>query len=322
MIIAGVLACALWPVYGQRVLSVNECRRLALEHNRDLAISREKINAATNTRKAAFTSYLPELSATGTYLHNQKEVSLLSDEQKHKLQNLGTDLVTAIGQNPYITTAIQSILAQHPDLAPLIGSMMPQIATQTSQGLNAFGTHLVDALRTDTRNVYAGVLTLTQPLYVGGKIYAYNRITRYAEEIAHWQHKTGQQDVILATDQAYWQVVSLANKHRLAESYLELLTKLDNDVQKLIKEGLATRADGLNVSVKVNEAEMTLAKVEDGLSLSRMLLCQTIGLPLDEKITLADEGQEELPTAIVPAETDLQYTLDNRPELKSLAHEI
>lgn len=319
LIIAGVLACALWSVYGQRVLSVNECRRLALEHNRDLAISREKINAATNTRKAAFTSYLPELSATGTYLHNQKEVSLLSDEQKHKLQNLGTDLVTAIGQNPYITTAIQSILAQHPDLAPLIGSMMPQIATQTSQGLNAFGTHLVDALRTDTRNVYAGVLTLTQPLYVGGKIYAYNRITRYAEEIAHWQHKTGQQDVILATDQAYWQVVSLANKHRLAESYLELLTKLDNDVQKLIKEGLATRADGLNVSVKVNEAEMTLAKVEDGLSLSRMLLCQTIGLPLDETITLADEGQEELPTAIVPAETDLQYTLDNRPELKSLA---
>ena len=67
LIIAGVLACALWPVYGQRVLSVNECRRLALEHNRDLAISREKINAATNTRKAAFTSYLPELSATGTY---------------------------------------------------------------------------------------------------------------------------------------------------------------------------------------------------------------------------------------------------------------
>ena len=163
LITACVLACSLWPVYGQRVLSVNECRRLALEHNRDLAISREKINAATSTRKAAFTSYLPEISATGTYLHNQKEVSLLSDEQKHKLQNLGTDLVTAVGQNPYITTAIQSILAQHPDLAPLIGSMMPQIAAQTSQGLNAFGTHLVDALRTDTRNVYGPAQTSPAP---------------------------------------------------------------------------------------------------------------------------------------------------------------
>lgn len=71
---------------------------------------------------------------------------------------------------------------------------------------------LVDAFRTDTRNMYAGALTLTQPLYMGGKIRAYNKITRYAEELARQQHDSGLQDVILSTDQAYWQVVSLASK--------------------------------------------------------------------------------------------------------------
>ena len=49
------------------------------------------------------------------------------------------------------------------------------------QALDQAGNSLVDALRTDTRNVYAGALTLTQPLYMGGKIRAYNKITKYAD---------------------------------------------------------------------------------------------------------------------------------------------
>lgn len=57
----------------------------------------------------------------------------------------------------------------------------------------------------------------------------------------------------------------------------------------MINEGVATKADGLSVRVKVNEAEMTLTKVEDGLSLARMLLCQLCGIDLSSPITLADE---------------------------------
>ena len=108
--------------------------------------------------------------------------------------------------------------------------------------------------------MYAGALTLTQPLYMGGKIRAYNKITRYAEELARQQHNSGMQEVILSTDQAYWQVVSLANKKKLAEGYLKLLQKLESDVDKMIAEGVATKADGLSVKVKVNEAEMTLTQ--------------------------------------------------------------
>ena len=142
--------------------------------------------------------------------------------------------------------------------------------------------------------MYAGALTLTQPLYMGGKIRAYNKITKYAEELARQQHDSGLQDVILSTDQAYWQVVSLASKKKLGEGYLKLLQKLESDVDKMIAEGVATKADGLSVKVRVNEAEMTLTKVEDGLSLSRMLLCQLCGLDLSSPITLKDEREDDL----------------------------
>jgi len=76
------------------------------------------------------------------------------------------------------------------------------------------------------------------------------------------------------------EVISLVNKKKLAEGYLKLLQQLDSDVEKMIAEGVATKADGLSVRVKVNEAEMTLTKVEDGLSLARMLCVNYVALIL------------------------------------------
>ena len=61
----------------------------------------------------------------------------------------------------------------------------------------------------------------------------------------------------------------------------------------MVAEGVATKADGLSVKVKVNEAEMTLTQVENGLSLSKMVLCQLCGIPLNTPIKLADEDMRE-----------------------------
>ena len=239
-----------------------------MANNKELLISQEKINAAQYQRKAAFANYLPKIDATGAYIRNQKELSLLSNSQKDALSNIGTNLSSAL-QN-----GVQNMITQNPGLLenPQFMQLVQAFGnTDLATPLNNVGNSLADALRTDTRNMYAGALTLTQPLYMGGKIRAYNKITKYAEELARQQHNTGMQDIILSTDQAYWQVVSLANKKKLAEGYLALLQKLEGDVDKMIAEGVATKADGLSVKVKVNEAEMTLTKVDDGLSLSRML---------------------------------------------------
>ena len=295
-------------VKAQTSLSLDSCRALALTNNKDLLISHEKINSAHYQRKAAFTNYLPNFSATGAYMRNQKEFSLLNNDQKAALSGLGSNLAGPIGQ------AAAGIIATYPELAPLISSLSGSLPAALDQA----GNSLVDALRTDTRNVYAGAITLTQPLYMGGKIRAYNKITKYAEELARQQHNGGMQEVIMSTDQAYWQVISLVNKKKLAEGYLKLLQQLDSDVEKMIAEGVATKADGLSVRVKVNEAEMTLTKVEDGLSLARMLLCQLCGLDLSSPITLADENMENIP--LIPTDThfDLSTAYENRPEIRSL----
>ena len=300
-----------FTVKAQSFLSLDSCRALALANNKDLLISNEKINAAHYQRKAAFTNYLPNFSATGAYMRNQKEFSLLNNDQKAALSGLGTNLAGPIQQ------AATEIATAHPDLAPLISSLSGKLGA-VLPALDQAGNSLVDALRTDTRNVYAGAITLTQPLYMGGKIRAYNKITKYAEELAQEQHHGGMQEVIMSTDQAYWQVISLVNKKKLAEGYLKLLQQLDSDVEKMINEGVATKADGLSVRVKVNEAEMTLTKVEDGLSLARMLLCQLCGIDLSSPITLADENMEDIPLLTTDPHFDLSTAYENRPEIRSL----
>ena len=113
-------------------------------------------------------------------------------------------------------------------------------------------------------------------------------------------------------------MVSLANKRRLAISYRDMLAHLDSDVVKMIHEGVATKSNELSVSVKLNEAEMTLMKVEDGLTLSRMLLCQLCGLPLESAPKLADEDKENLPTDAENITADVQTAFNNRPELSQL----
>ena len=310
------LACLVLPLAAQDVLSLDSCRTLAIANNKELLIGRTKIEAAHYQRKAAFTNYLPSISATGGYMRNQKEFSLLNDAQKGALGSVGTQMSGAL-QN-----GIQGMITQNPQLAqnPQFMALVQSLGNiDIATPLNGLGQSLVDAFRTDTRNMYAGALTLTQPLYMGGKIRAYNKITKYAEELARQQHNSGMQEVILSTDQAYWQVVSLANKKKLAEGYLELLQKLESDVDKMIAEGVATKADGLSVKVKVNEAEMTLTKVNDGLSLSRMLLCQLCGLDLSTPIILADEKEDDLsPTPADNSSINIDNVYAMRPEVRSL----
>lgn len=292
----------------QGILSLDSCRALAIANNKELLISGEKINAAHYQNKAAFTNYLPNFSATGAYMRNQKEFSLLNSDQKAALSGLGNSISGPLQQ------AAQVIGQLHPELVPVLS----QLGGAIVPALNEAGSSIVDAFRTDTRNVYAGAITLTQPLYMGGKIRAYNKITKYAEELARQQHNSGMQEVILSTDQAYWQVISLVNKKKLAESYLKLLQKLDSDVEKMIAEGVATKADGLSVRVKVNEAEMTLTKVEDGLSLSRMLLCQLCGIDLSTPVVLADEDIDDIPLMPVTTDFEVETAYANRPEIRSL----
>ena len=190
------LVCLTFSVGAQEVLSLDSCRALAIANNKELLISQEKINSAHYQRKAAFTNYLPDISATGGYMRTQKEISILSDAQKGALGSMGTQVSGAM-QN-----GIQGILTQHPELTqnPQFMALIQALGSvDIASPLNGLGNSLVDAFRTDTRNMYAGALTLTQPLYMGGKIRAYNKITKYAEELVKKMNKVGAKAYLVNT---------------------------------------------------------------------------------------------------------------------------
>jgi outer membrane protein TolC len=116
-------------------------------------------------------------------------------------------------------------------------------------------------------------------------------------------------------DEAYWRVVSLENKVKLANEYRNLIAQLDSDVNVMIEEGVATKSEALKVKVKLNEADITVTKAEDGLNLSRMALNQLCGIPLDDVYTLADQNlAEDTVTLLIP----IDQALNNRPEIKEL----
>lgn len=310
-----LLAVGVSPVEAQRVLSLDSCRAMALRNNKQMSVQRVKQEVAKNIRKSARTKYLPHVSAAGGYLYTSKEISILSDESKETLSNLGTNSVNQL------QTGLASAM---PVLSALFGGTAPVTSMMNGMAgtLNQLGQGIVDELHTDTRHMFGGAILVTQPVFMGGAIVALNKIADIGEDLAANSADARRQETLYQIDQAYWQVVSLRHKQKLAEGFLDLVKKLDGDVQKMIREGVATRSEGLSVSVKVNEAEMAVMKVNDGLTLSKMLLCQLCGLPVDEQVTLADEETEQI-AAVAPTENFQKGDyLEFRPELKMLQNVV
>lgn len=97
-----------------------------------------------------------------------------------------------------------------------------------------------------------------------------NKIADISEQMADNNLSLKNQSTLYNIDQAYWTVVSLRQKQKLANSYRDLVKKLDDDVEKMVKQGVATRADRLKVNVRVNEADMQITQVDDGLVLAKI----------------------------------------------------
>ena len=67
---------------------------------------------------------------------------------------------------------------------------------------------------------------------------------------------------------------------------------------------------------------MALTRVNDGLVLSRMLLCQLCGLPLDEQVVLADEQTDQIAVVELAPKLDIEQAVEHRPELKMLQNTV
>ena len=314
---------AVSSAFSQETLSLERCRELALSNNKQLAISRVTADIAENAHKAAKTKYLPRVTGMAGYEHLSREISLLSDKQKETLSSLGSATVGKIGGQigESITQLVQQGIIST-QAAQRLGDVLGNITSPLSQAGNNIGETIRQSLRTNTKNMYAAGIIVTQPIYMGGGIKALNDIATIGEEFAKNDVELKRQTVLFAVDNAYWLIVSLRKKEQLATQYRDLISKLHENVNKMYDAGVATKADGLKVSVAVNTANLTISEIENGISLAKMALCQLCGFPIDGNLKLEDEGTDNL-SAFVPIQyNNVDTTFNERPEVRILQNTV
>lgn len=258
-----------------RTLTLQQCRDLAIAADKELAIAGRKQEIAGYDRKSALANWFPEISATGTYQYNSRDLSLLPESVSEFLN----------AEGPLYDLRVE-----------------------------------VDkALTLDVTNVFAGAVTVVQPVFMGGKIINADRMARLAVDIADIGYEDRLQQTLLSVDMAYWQTVSVAARKRLAESYSELLQQAVSDVTLLEAQGMATGSDVLSVKVKANEADILCTKADNALTLSKMFLARLCGMGTDSDFVLSDENADTIVTSgPVPERTDKEITAA-RADLRMLS---
>lgn len=306
----------------QEKLSLEACRSLAIKNDKALEQAQISADMAHYDRAIARANYFPNISAVGSYIYNSADINLIGDEQSTILKNSGTLLQNELSEKlGGLQQMIQTnpILAQEFNQSAMWQTMFKALSTaDISQAVNAIGNSIDDLLHPDLRQIFLAGITVEQPLFVGGKIIAANKIARLAEDLAKDKYDTQYQQTIVNVDQAYWQIVSIAAKKELAGSYSEFLKTMEHNAGILVEEGIYTASDQLAIKVKANEASMMLTQATDGLKLAKMLLCKLIGLPLDTDIMLADEGADQIPVPGNHQIKSMDEIINTRPELRSI----
>lgn len=289
----------------QRHLTLDSCRALALQSNTHLKISSEQQSESEALRKMAAAQFFPKATFNGAYFWNQRNVQLLSDEQKERILHLGSNAVsnTALDFPTWIPASIQT-------------SLVNLLEDRIGQPVDAIGEHVVDALNFDFHHVWAGAATIYQPIYMGGKLRALYQAARAVDDLNGLRHDKERDDLLISVDEAYWRLVSVREKLALAQQYSDLLDTLLHNVELMVEAEVATQVDLAKVRVKQNEAHMSLTKAQSGLALSQMALLQVCGLDFDGDYDFAD------PVTLAPRAAidsiDLEAVFAHRSEMRQL----
>ena len=259
-----------------RNITLEQARELALQHNKEIAKSKLTLEQTKNDAKAYKTNYFPRINLMAADLYSS---------------NKG-DFTIAGGHLPIYT------------LNPATGTYVPNVTPNAdgSYTLNQYADFPSQKVDYKIGNIFLASASLTQPLYMGGKITAAYNMAKRGTEMAEENIRLTESQVIVQTDEAYMQAVLARELADVARSYKQLLDELQKNVESAVNHGLKTRNDLLKVQVKVGEADLAIQRAENGTRLSTMNLCHIMGLPLDTQLTM-DKGQLTMDNG--------QWTMDN-----------
>ena len=235
----------------QEVLTLDQCRQLALDNNKRMAAAAKQTHAASYLQKSYKGNFFPNFVASGTGLYSSANGSFSIP---------GGNLPTFI-----------------PDAS---GQPVPNGGFAYFPGID---------LNYKVRTVWMGGIQVEQPLFMGGKILAAYRMATLGKQMAWLNESLTASEVILETDHAYALMVKAQEMNKVAESYHALLQELMKNVQSAYKHGLKSKNDVLKVQVKLNESELAIRKAQNALRLANMNLCHLIGEPLIRTLHISDD---------------------------------
>ena len=277
-----VFVCSMPSSMRAETLSIEQCRELALSHNKDRQSASLTTQQAEFTRRSTHALFFPDFSLTGLGVYDTGKGSHILD----------------------FTSVIGPALYSLGSWAASLGSQLPDISIPDYKLDYKFGF------------LYTGGVLMKQPLYMGGKIRAGYSMAETAVAMARVNERLTDAQVIQQADEAYAKVVKAEQLVKVAQSYQRLLEELDRNVESAIRHGLKMQNDRTKVQVKINEVELNLRRAENGVRLAKMNLCHIIGRPLDESIQVDGIYPE-----VEDAQTLQGYDISARPELALLDYQ-
>ena len=218
--------------FGQS-LTLDDCRRMALEQNRNLRNAVLQHRAAQDNLQAYKTNRLPKFFLTGDYLYSG-----------------GKSSFTLPGG--YLPTFVPN---------PVTGALEPNVSAINPDGTPLFKEY---AYMPDTKfdfnikSVYSVGLSARQPLYMGGKIQASVRMAKIATGIAGLHTRKTEAEVIVQVDDAFFNYIKVEELVRSAVKYKEVLAEFHRQMENAFEAGMKSKNDLLKVQVRLNEAELQL----------------------------------------------------------------
>ena len=262
--------------------TLEQLKDSARHNNISLRNAQRSVASAAQQRKEAFTKYFPTVSGTGFWFNSNKGMARMDVNPS---QIIPAEVGAAMAQQfpAEALAALQSPIS------------MSMLKNGTVAGVNA-----------------------VQPVFAGGQIVNGNKLARVGEEAARLQLELSDNEVERQAEQYYWQLVSLQEKMKTIAAVDTLLGDIYKDVDVAVRAGLVMRNDLLQVQLRRNGIESQRVKLQNGISIVRLLLAQYCGLE-NTDFTL-ETDTETLPPMI--QQQNYSEVLLSTPEYQLLGKQV
>jgi len=165
-------------------------------------------------------------------------------------------------------------------------------------------------------NLYNFGLTLSQPLYTGGRLTAAYSQAKENVYRTVFEKQSVEQNLVFDVKKGYFSILKAKRGVETVNSLKKMAEEHLKTAQAFFKEGLVTRADVLKTEVFLADAEQQILQAENGLALSkagfRFLLNESLSSEFEVEDVLERRGEKNN----LEYWTKLSY--ERRPELKGL----